>query len=124
MQNDRQTALTMLGRASPAIDQRIAAIFADDPAIKERVQQLYPDGLSTADGEAEAVAWRNRANADERAAAQARSTPDQPRTPQREDHTGQALARVEQIDAAAQHGIANNVAHTPAPPRTPPARRR
>ncbi len=129
-QIDRQAAVTMLGHVPPAIDQRIAAKFGDDPVVAEKVQQLYPHGFDAAAAEAEAAAWRNRADADEHAAARARAVPDQPSTPQREDRTGQAVARAEQAEAAAQHGIAHSIAAapartpTPAPPRTTPGRRR
>lgn len=125
---DRRAALTMLGHVPQVIDQRIATKFDGDAAIAQKVQQLYPHGFDAAAAEAEAAAWRNRADADEHAAARARAVPDQPSTPQREDHTGQTVARTEQAEAAAQHGIAHSIAaapaRTPAPPGSAPARRR
>lgn len=110
---DRRVAHAMLGkpidregRPPSELDRRIIEKFADDPGIAEKVSILYPDGLP----EAEAAAWRNRAQGDDAAAATERAQPDDPQTPQREDVAAEADAQGNQGVADQRRGIAHTVA--------------
>lgn len=104
----RREAHIMLGRTAPDIDRLIAEKFSDDPKVVEKVQALYPDGLP----EADAAAWRNRAQGDEAVATAEAAAPDDPATPRREDADAEVASHGERGLAASQRGIANKVAGT------------
>jgi hypothetical protein len=105
---DRIHAQIMVGRVDPQIDRLIVEKFPDYPKIAEKVAFLYPDGLP----EAEAASWRARADADDAVASVDRSTPDDPRTPQREDLIGAVTAQPADAAATQHRGIAATVAGT------------
>lgn len=104
----RREAHIMLGRVPADIDRLIAEKFSDDPKIVEKVQALYPDGLP----EANAAAWRNRAQGDEAVAVAEAAVADDPTTPRREDVDAEVASQGERGLATAQRGIANTVAGT------------
>jgi hypothetical protein len=68
--------------------------------FEEKFFSLHPDG------EAEAAAWRSRAQADEQRAAVAMAVPDVSATPAREDVISQGEAAGERGQAAAEFGVA------------------
>jgi hypothetical protein len=108
---DRIHAQIMVGRVDPQIDRLIVEKFPDDPKIAEKVALLYPDGLP----EADAASWRALADADDAVAVADRSTPDDPRTPQREDLDGAVTAQPAAAAATQHRGIAATVAGTQPP---------
>jgi hypothetical protein len=105
----RREAHLLLGHVPLEIDRLIAEKFGDDSKIVEKVTVLYPDGLP----EADAAAWRNRAQGDEAVAAAEASVPDDPATPRREDVDGDVASQGERGRAAAERGIATTVAGRP-----------
>jgi hypothetical protein len=108
---DRLHARFLLGHVDPEIDVLIAGRFPDDLEIAEKLQQLYPDGVP----EANAAAWRNRAEGEEAVASTERGISDDPRTIRREDHDGEVMAQPVRGVAAQQRGIAATVAGTQPP---------
>ncbi|WP_406639122.1 hypothetical protein [Amycolatopsis sp. WGS_07] len=137
---DRRQALLMLGapaergeRPSPRpFEREIAAKFADDPAIRDRLAIQYPDGLPNPD--AEAASLRDRAETDEKRAAEHATRQDDPGTPAREDLAAQAQAHGDRAATDAERAAATTalarrqrpVAHrTPVspPPQELPRRR-
>ncbi|MFJ8966686.1 hypothetical protein ACIRG5_45555 [Lentzea sp. NPDC102401] len=137
---DRTLARSTLGRSGVEIDRRLAAKFGmadhetatkkakDDDAFAIRLTELYPDGLPDPTAEAEAGAWRGRAEGDEQQAAAHLASPDDRHTPVREDVTGAEQAATDHAVAAVHRGIGATVATRPAVPRQaiaarPPATR-
>ncbi|WP_020498844.1 hypothetical protein [Sciscionella marina] len=106
---DRLAARTMLGRSSTTVDAAIAYRFSDDPAVAERLAELYPDGIP------DTPLWQ-RAQTDQEHAADEHSVADDPATTVREDQEHEPLA--EQLDglAASERAIARRSAHKPPQP--------
>jgi hypothetical protein len=96
---DRRAALIMIGHVPTEIDRRIAQRFADDPLVVEKITTEYPDGLP----EADAAAWRNRAEGEDAAAIAATSTSTTPAA-------WPNNARTDREVAAQDRGIATTVA--------------
>ncbi|MFJ5984440.1 hypothetical protein [Lentzea sp. NPDC092896] len=137
---DKTFARTTLGRSGVEIDRLLAAKFdmvdhetatkkaKEDDAFAIRLTELYPDGLPDPTAEAEAAAWRGRADGDEQQAAAHLTTPDDRHTPEREDVTGAEQAATDHAVAAVHRGISSAVAKRSAVPRQavaarPPATR-
>lgn len=106
---DRRAALMMLGHVPPEIDVRIAEKFADDEQVTTAVRKLYPDGLP------EAAAWRSRAEPDEARAAAAMATPDDPATPNLDEHAAAGSAAASERQVASAERAAATAALTAAP---------
>jgi hypothetical protein len=102
---DQLAARTMLGHVSPEVDRALAERFGDDPRFADKLVALYPD-------DAEAAAWRSRADASAGRAAATRSIPDDPSTPADEHQQAMPAANRAQRTADGEQGIAATVAAT------------
>ncbi|RJQ66182.1 hypothetical protein D5S17_35750 [Pseudonocardiaceae bacterium YIM PH 21723] len=109
----QREAHTYIGHVAPEIDRLIAEKFADNPKIVEKLDALYPDGID------QAIALRNKATAEEAAAAAEASAVDDPSTARREDADGQDAANGRRGVAATERGIASSL-----PGEQPPVLRR
>lgn len=106
---DQLAARTMLGHVSPGVDRALADRFGDDPRFADKLVTLYPNGQPD---DAEAAAWRSRADASAGRAAATRSIPDDPTTPGDEHQQAMPAANRAQRTADTEQGIAATVAAT------------